>query len=210
MRSPLDRKFRPKADAAKLRELWGEAWQARYDAVFTPQERDTIAARLIEHLEGLYPPADMPVLARYRVSSECKEVYVSIHDDKTGRWDHSAAIPLPRPVIVPTSYCGLHCGGPRYSRDPMRGLKAESMAEIKAGKWGGWEHFCADQDRTEARRVPEELEPFFQRIVTERAAYKTENQKRDEIHAGMTWRDVVALFSFTGNYLRTALEADCA
>ena len=209
----LQSRFRPVEGTPRLREMNAAAWRAHYDRVFVP-DMAAVGEQLATHLEAVYPPNDMPVLAKYGCTIIITHVDVRIHNANSDRWDEHADIKLGRDVLVPASYAGLSCGGPRFSRYPNRGVPPERAAAIKAGTDDyikSWDVFCADQDKKERERVPETMEPFFSRFVEERTRYKTENkaimawpaQRKKITGKYPTWGEIASQFIVFGDYFKT-------
>jgi hypothetical protein len=145
--------------------------------MFPISETASVGELVAQHMEMIYPPADMPVLTRYDCTRTVNQVNVQIRSPKSQYWRDTAGIELGREIVVPTSYSGIYCGGPWFSRQPNRGCSPEEAESIKTGTdtvIKDWDEFCANQDRKEKERIPETLEPFFFRIVEERDRYNVE------------------------------------
>ena len=212
----LTDRYRPKADRTTLNQLNDLAWQEINDRLMERVQNE-IGEILTCHLEKLYPAADMEFLSRYGCSSPRDEAHIQVRLPEGERWEHHVSIKLPRTIQVATSYHGLWAGGPRFSRQPNRGVSAEARAELESGKadWSSfpsWEAFCADQDEREARRVPEEAESFLYELVETRLAYNrdyrrltewTETRKR-ETGLWPTWGDIAAEFPIVGKKIELA------
>ena len=169
----LSSRYMPKSDRALLVELNERAWQKVNTELFESR-RAEVGEALARHLEAMYPTEDMALLARYNCTMDRQECHVQIRTPDSDRWEEHTSVALPRRVTVASSYHGLFCGGPRWAEMENRGVNDETRQEIEAGGYGGWEAFCADQDRREQERVPRELEPFFFDIVTWRRRYLAE------------------------------------
>lgn len=205
--------FRPRADAGVLSALVQAAWR-EYEATNLPsEERASVAAAVAEHIKGLYPLSDMEVLARYGCASPETHVSVRVHDGKD--WAQVFGLELPEPILVARNYNSMsyYSGGPWFSRDPMRGVTAKYRASLSEQKW---KEFCDDQDATDRARIPEELEPYFNRLLAARtlvhaeyrtavnwpAEFKTKNGRFP------TWMEIADQFLVLGGHLRSLWNAE--
>lgn len=201
--SKLERKYRPKADYALLNQFRSDAWAAYHATYFSEQERAEVGKALAAQLLRLYPQNDMAILAKYGTARETSECYVSIYHPDTKRWGSSAGIELGCKLLTPTGDARLSTG-PRYSLMANRGLNEESTKEIKEGKYGGWDKFCADQVQRETKMVALELEPFFARIVEARK--QNQEESRYEPQRGTTWNEIALALPVTGAHIRRELS----
>jgi hypothetical protein len=201
--SKLERKYRPKADYALLNQFRNDAWAAYHATYFSEQERTEVGKALAAQLLRLYPQNEMEILAKYGTARETSECYVSLYHPDTKRWESSAGIELGRKLLTPTGDARLSTG-PRYAHTANRGLNEESTKEIKEGKYGGWDDFCADQEKRESKMVDLELEPFFGRIVEARRQHQAES--RYEPQRGATWVEIAAQMPVTGAHIRRELS----
>jgi hypothetical protein len=192
-------KFKPRAEAGLLRDRLLNSWQVRYrDNV--ESKKAEVGERLARHLEGLYPADDMATLSRYDCTRLLTEASVHVYNKETERWDAYFSMELPRGVIVPTSANPISCGGPWWSRNPNRGVKAETRERMKVD--GEWQKFCDDQDKRERERVPEDLEEFFYMLVRERNTYQRDQREccawpdkyKTEHGDYPTWEQIAAEF----------------
>jgi hypothetical protein len=208
----LTDKYRPKADRALLHKLNDLAWQEISDKL-AERVQTKIGAVLAAHLENLYPPADMEFLSQYDCASTRDEAHIQVRLPDGERWEHHVSIELPKTIQVPRSYNGLFAGGPRFSRQKNRGVNAKTRAEIEAGECRGfanWEAFCADQDASEARRVPEEIEPFLYEIVETKQAYRRDYRRLETWTAEWnrmagdwpTWEKIADEFPVVGEKIK--------
>ena len=213
----LTDRFHPKADHQILNQLNALAWHEISDKL-AEQVQAKIGEILACHLEKLYPPADMDFLSKYGCSSPRNEAHIQVRLPEGERWEHHVSIKLPRTIQVATSYHGLWAGGPHFARQPNRGVNAKSRAEFESGQaaaWSSfpsWEAFCADQDKREARSVPEEAEPFLYELVEARLAYNRDYRRLDtwtsswKKDTGLwpTWKDIAAEFPVVGKKIKSA------
>lgn len=203
--------FRPKADAAALREFNQIAWTARSEAL---SERLKIEAGeiLAAHLESLYPPEDMRVLTKYGCAQTRNVAEMRVRVPSSDRWSEQIGVPLARAVIVPSSYNGLYCGGPRFSKRPGNGVNQEIAEEIKAGRhhtFKSWDAFLEDQQRRERERIPEVLEPLIFELVSTRLEYKADyneisqwpKEYRTKHGVYPTWAEIAKRFPVAGAYI---------
>lgn len=203
MRSQLTKRYH-KTESHLLYQFRQDAWKLHYAQQFPEAERAEVGERLAQHLEGMFPLADMLVLQKYGQAESKTQVGVSILNPETKKWDIDAGIELGRKVLVPAWRGRLYCGGPRFSEMPNRGLTEEGKRDVESGKYGdGWDAFCADQDKRDAEKVPKDLEPFFNRIVEERKLVKVEDKYRPERIDGKypTWQEIAAQLPITGPYI---------
>jgi hypothetical protein len=125
-------RFRPQADRHALLQLVRAAHAAEHDRLLATDggraARETVAA----HVEALYPQDEMRVLDRLGCAQEVRRVRLSVFDPETRTWPDGVALDLERPLLAPSSFQGVYCGGPRYSADPTCGCKPEYWA--KAGE----------------------------------------------------------------------------
>ena len=187
---------------------------ARSDAL-SERLRTEAGEILAAHLESLYPPAIMQVLAQYGCTLTRNEAHIQVRLPESDRWSEHINVALPRVVIVASSYHGLFCGGPWFSTMPNRGVNAETMEQIKAGTHEcikSWEEFVADQDDKERRRVPEILEPLFFELVSTRFQYKAQyhqlttwpHEQRSANGVYPTWQQITGQFPVAGAYIQRA------
>lgn len=212
MNPKLSAAFRPRADASTLSAMVQEAWKEYQAANLPPEERAAVAAAVAEHIRGLYPPRDMELLAKYGCASFEKHVSVRVHNGKD--WAESFGLELPEPILVARNSHSMsyYSGGPRYSRDPLRGLKAEYRATMRESDWL---KLCDDQDATERVRIPEALEPYFNKLLAVRALVNAEY--RTAVHwpeefkkqngSYPTWGQIAEQFSVLGEHLRRAVQS---
>jgi len=177
-----------------------DGWKARYLANVESKQAE-VGETISQHLESLYPVADMAILRRYGCVRDLKDATIHVYNPETERWDQWFSIALPRTVETPNGYQTISCGGPRWSRNPGRGVNPETKAKMIAAS--EWEKFCSDQDKKEREQLPESLEPFFLMLVKERNQYKRDYRDcvgwpakyRQERGKYPTWGEIVAEFS---------------
>lgn len=199
--------FKPRADAGTLSAAVQAAWREYETDNFSAEERASVAVAVSEHIRGLYPIQDMTLLARYGCASPEDHVSVRVHDGKD--FAQSFGIKLPEPILVACNSCSMayYSGGPWFSKDPARGVSAKyraGMSEIE------WSKFCDDQDATERTRIPEALEPYFQKLLAARALVNAEYRTAVDWPAQFkaqtgnfpTWEQIAEHFPVLGGYLR--------
>lgn len=174
----LTDRFRPKADYALLRSLNDVAWERESKRLTAGQAQ--VGEAVARQLESEYPAADMEVLARYGCCESISGIHVHVSRPGTTTWSQMVRLEFGRNVRVPRNHDSRYCGGERFSRDPNRGLKAETIAKIKAGQHDlikSWDAFCAEQEAKERSRIPEEHEQWFFDILEARSRYSAEYQR---------------------------------
>ena len=199
-------RFRPRLDGPLLSRLVQDAWGAHQAAAFPPEDIARVGEALARHLEGLYPLADMRILAVYGLARAVDRINVSIHNGRD--WSETAGVELGRKVPVAENFRGLWCGGPRYGGDTAEGmgfkpdawaaLTPEQKAEVVEG-----------QDDSLRRRVPLLLEPHFAAVLVLRAAYRTEHKSsmdwpmEEKARAGVypTWAAIAERWPVLGTHL---------
>jgi len=97
----LQARFKPRAESSILRQLLQDGWQTRY-AQNVESKRDEVGAAIADHLESLFPLADMEILRRYDCVRDLTEAHVSVYNPETQRWDQSFGIKMPRAIAIPT------------------------------------------------------------------------------------------------------------
>lgn len=120
---PIDNHYRSKADRQRLYTLINEAWEAHSKTQFPEWEQEATGLMLASLLEQRFPPADMAVLAKYKLASAPPEVSVNIYNPTNQRWDVYASVKLPRQVLCPQGRAHFFVGG--NGRDGDDHLSAE-------------------------------------------------------------------------------------
>lgn len=201
--------FRPRADAHTLSTQLQAAWAAEQRKLTDQCAALGVSEAVAAHLEARYPAADMAILKRYGVAKEIESIGVRTYSPETACWDEVVSVQLPRPVLTPGAYGKgeVYVGGPRWSREPDRGLTAEYRAKLTPEDWAA---HCEDQDDREAARLPEAVEPYFAAVAAARKAYRAEYrvvtdwpaQRKAETGAYPTWAEIAARFpDVLGAYL---------
>jgi hypothetical protein len=209
----LSKRFRPRAEAGLLSRLHQEAWQARVDALRAQEAESHVGEIVAAHLEGRFPLRDMEILAKYGHAEKRTRITVYCHNPDAPdypKWDVSVGVHLPREVLVSTNCVSLYCGGPRFSRDPLGGLKPAFRATLTEEKW--IEHM-ARQRAVEAARLPETVEGYFDEmrlaIHQQRQEYRVvcewPAQAKAETGDYPTWGEICERFPVTGDHIRRSL-----
>lgn len=212
----LTDRFHPKKDASALQEFNRTAWQTRSDGL-SQRIKAEAGEALAAHIEALYPAQDMAVLAKYNSAITLTDVSLMVRVPDSDSWSENVRIALPRTVTAASTYCGLYCGGPRFSQIPGYGLHAKSLEEIKAGKndtFKSLKSYLDLQRKAERERVPEALEPLIFALVSARQQYKAEYEQIEswpkEYHAthGVypTWGEIAAQFPVAGALIQQAAQ----
>ena len=212
----LTDRFRPKKDASSLQEWNQAAWQAHSDAL-SERIKTEAGEALAAHIEALYPAQDMAVLAKYNSTMTLTDVSLLVRVPDSDSWSEHVLIALPRAVKAASTYSGLYCGGPRFSRMPGYGLNAETLEKIKAEKddtFKSLESYLESHREAERKRVPEALEPLIFALVYAHQQYKAEYKQivswPKEYHATHyvypTWGEIAAQFPVAGALIRQATQ----
>lgn len=199
--------FKPRAQATTLSNLIRDAWAEYQNLTFPEAERAAIADALAEHVRARTPDADLTVLRRYGFTETMDDLSVRVHDGRD--WHQSFGVKLRQAIELPRDRRLLYCGGPRWSRDPNRGIKPEYRATMTAEAWA---NLVKSQDADERGRLPEAFEPYFSRLVEARHLYYAEykqnsdwpEQFRSETGRWPTWRQIADKFQVVGSYLDRA------
>jgi hypothetical protein len=207
--------FKPRADAGMLSQLVQNAWRNYEANNFSAEERASVAAAVSEHIRSLYPLQDMTLLAKYGCASLEDYVSVRVHDGEN--WAQSFGIKLPEPILVARNSCAMsyYSGGPWFSKDPARGITAKLRATMTESEWL---KLCANQDASEAARIPEVLKPYFNKLMAARGSCAVSRAANHEDyskvrtlasfeHAGITFR--VVRRRFDGKHWRGYLALLC-
>lgn len=213
---PADRsRFRPRMDSDVLSRLIQNAWAAHHAATLPETEMAEVGDRLARHLDGMFPLADMRVLATYGLAQSIDRVSVAIHNGRD--WSETVDHPLSRKVPVAQGFHLLYCGGPRYGGDTPeeRGIRPEHWNTLTEGEKA---KLVADQDAMMRRRVPECLEAHFQRILDLRVAFREEyaqssawpSEIRQDTGAYPTWGDMAERWPILGAHLKQMWQAGSA
>ncbi len=211
----LSDRFRPKADLDLLYQFNEAAWKARNDALLAALVQIEAGEIMAAHLEGLYPPSDMAALQRYGCVRELKDVTAHVKATNHDRWDEWVSLPLPHPVLVPTSHMGLYCGGEWFSDSPTWGLKPETIERIKAGTHDSiksWEEYVEKTQESERRRIPRQLEPLLVQIADAKKQFAAQYRAlldmpkiwKTDRGEYPTWSEIAGHFPVAGEEIRKA------
>lgn len=220
-------RYMPKKHGPFASRLLDAAWKAHEQRQFPQAERDRIGEVIAAELERRNPAADMDVLARYGLTEiegapvlerkyrdgfgagydeidtgRRRPVHVAVSD---GDSSTSCGIEIPRSVRVARHGARLWANAVRYSEQPDLGLTDKTRAEMAES--GELEAYIADHRAREALYLPREVDPFFQRIMDLRRAYR---EQYETFHTWLdghrggkypTWAEIEGQFPFVGEYL---------